>query len=87
MKQSNFLSLNWHDLIKGLVMAALTPVFTTIYTSFEAGTFTLNWHLIGVNALGGAIAYLSKNFFTKPTSPQMFSKEIGLPKPKNLKKE
>ncbi len=64
MKTSNFLSLNWLDLGKGLIMAILTPVFTTLYTSFEAGIFTLNWHLILVSAIGGAMAYLGKNFFT-----------------------
>jgi len=83
MKTSNFLSLNWHDLGKGLLMAILTPVFTTIYTSFEAGVFTFNWHLIGVSAIGGALAYLGKNFFT-PNTPQTFAEanNVGLPRPK-----
>ena len=85
MKTSNFLSLNWYDLGKGLLMAILTPVFTTIYTSFESGIFTLNWHLIGVSAIGGALAYLGKNFFTpKSKIENTFSEvdNIGLPKPK-----
>jgi len=89
MKQSNFLSLNWRDLFKGFLMAVLTPVFTTLYTSFEASVFTLNWHIIGVSALGGAMAYLSKNFFTKPStdSPKLFAEDLGGSNPPPGKKD
>jgi len=66
MKQSNFLSLNWRDFLRGLLIAILTPVFATITTSLEAGVFTLNWHLIAISSIGGALAYLSKNLLTKP---------------------
>lgn len=70
MKQSKFLSLNWRDFLRGLLMAILTPVFTTAYDSFSRGEFTLNWHLILLSAIGGAGAYLSKNLFTKADSAQ-----------------
>lgn len=84
MKTSKFLSLDFRDLLRGFLMAVLTPVFTTIYTSFEAGVFTLNWHLIGVSAIGGAMAYLGKNFFTQPKEVKSLS-DIGLPKPRDPK--
>ena len=76
MKQSNFLSLNWRDFLRGLVIAILTPVFTTAYDSFLRGEFALNWHLILVSAIGGAGAYLSKNIFTKPDIQKLSEEPI-----------
>lgn len=48
-------------------MAILTPAFTIIYQSIEAGSFTFDWKAIGVASIAGGFAYLFKNFFTKPT--------------------
>jgi hypothetical protein len=67
MNKSNFLSLNWLDIAKGLVMAVLTPIVTVIGQSIEAGNFTYDWKTIGLSAAAGGFAYLVKNFFTKPT--------------------
>lgn len=67
MKNSNFLSLNWLDLGKGLLMAILTPAVVIIQQSIEAGAFTFDWKSIGLASVGGGFAYLVKNFFTKPT--------------------
>jgi hypothetical protein len=64
MKQSNFLSLNWLDLGKGLIMSVLTPVIVVIQQSLESGELTLNWKTIGLAAISGGVAYLVKNFFT-----------------------
>ena len=64
MKTSNFLSLNWLDLGKGLIMAVLTPVVVIVQQSIESGVLTLNWKTIGLAAIGGGFAYLVKNFFT-----------------------
>ena len=80
MKTSKLFSIDFKDVLKGLLIAVLTPVFTTIYTSFELGIFTLNWHLIGVSAIGGAMAYLGKNFFS-PAKEVYNLTDIGLPKP------
>jgi len=66
MKTSNFLSLNWLDLGKMLLIAL--------------GTFFLNWlqmefvPLLDVSPetrtlISGAIAYLAKNFLTKSDAP------------------
>ena len=67
MNQSNFLSLNWKDILKGLLMAILTPVVLIIEQSLEAGSITFNWKQIGLAAIAGGFAYLVKNFFTPPT--------------------
>lgn len=66
MKQSGFLSLGWRDFLRGLLMAILTPVLTFILNSIEHGELTLNWHLVYLSAVGGAVAYLLKNLGTKP---------------------
>lgn len=68
MKQSAFLSLNWQDALKGLIMATLTPVVVTIEQTVEKGSLTFNWHLIAISAIGGFAAYLLKNLLTPPAS-------------------
>lgn len=59
---SKFLSLNLEDLGKGLLVAVITPVFTIISQSLEAGSLTFDWKAIGITALAAALAYLTKNF-------------------------
>ena len=61
---SDFLKLNLNDLLKGLLMAVLTPVVVIIQQSLEAGLFVFDWKSIGLAALSGGVAYLVKNFFT-----------------------
>lgn len=83
MKTSNFLSLDFKDILKGLLMSILTPAIVIIQQSLESGTFTLDWKSIGLAAVGGGFAYLVKNFFTKPKEVySVMSEEIGLPKPR-----
>jgi len=76
MKQSGFLSLGWRDFLRGLLMAVLTPALTFILNSIDHGEFTLNWHLVYLSAVGGAIAYLLKNLGTKPDKVQTFDEPI-----------
>jgi hypothetical protein len=61
---SNQFSLNMKDVLKGLLVAVLTPVFTIIMTSLNAGELTFNWKVIGATAAAAALAYLLKNFLT-----------------------
>ena len=61
---SDFLKLNLNDILKGLLMAVLTPVVVIIQQSLEAGVFVFDWKSIGLAALSGGVAYLVKNFFT-----------------------
>lgn len=83
MKTSNFLSLNWRDIFKGIVMAILTPVIVLIQQSVEAGVFVFDWKSLVLSAIGGGIAYLIKNFFTQPKEVySVMSDDIGLPKPR-----
>lgn len=76
MKDSNFFSLNWRDIAKGILMAVLTPAVVIVQQSLEAGVFTTDWKSLGLASLAGGVAYLVKNFFTKPDV-----QGIALPKP------
>lgn len=64
MKTSPFLSLDWRDLTKGLLVAVISPVFTIMESSIRAGSLTFNWSSIGLTALAATGAYLVKNFIT-----------------------
>jgi hypothetical protein len=64
MKTSSMFALDWRDIIKGLLVAVITPVFTIIESSIRAGSLTFNWTSIGYTALAAGMAYLLKNFLT-----------------------
>ena len=66
MKQSEFLSIGTRDFLRGFVMAVLTPVFVIIQQSLDAGILTFNWTSIATASVAGALAYITKNVFTKP---------------------
>lgn len=61
---SKIYSLDKNDLLKGLLMAVVTPCLVIIQASLDSGTITLDWKNIGMAAVGGGVAYLLKNFFT-----------------------
>ena len=64
MKPSNFLALNWKDILRGLLMAVLTPSVLIIQQSVSAGSLVFNLHQILMAAVAGGLAYLIKQFFT-----------------------
>jgi len=66
MKDSNFLSLGVKDILRGLLIAILTPVLVLIQQSIEAGNLVFEWKSLLIAGVGGGLAYLIKNFFTKP---------------------
>jgi hypothetical protein len=68
MKDSKFLSLGFKDVLKGLLIAVLTPVFVVVQQSVAKGTLSVDWEVLSVAAIGGALAYLAKNFFTPSQS-------------------
>ena len=61
---SDFLKLNLKDLIKGVIVAALTTVLTIVLGTLEQGSLTFDWKAIGLAALTAGLAYLTKNLFT-----------------------
>jgi hypothetical protein len=62
--ESKLGKLDIKDIVKGLVMAVLTPAVFVLQQSIEAGTFTFNWHQVALAAVAGGFGYLIKNFFT-----------------------
>jgi hypothetical protein len=66
MKNSNFLSVNSKDILKGLLMTIITPAIVLIENSVSEGNLQINTHNLIVASIGGGLGYLIKNFFTKP---------------------
>ncbi len=67
MKTSDFLSLNWTDIGKGLLVAIASSVVSVIMASINAGDFNFTWPAIWHGAVVGFVGYISKNFFTPQT--------------------
>ena len=82
MKTSKFLKLDFADILKGLLMAILTPAVVIIQQSLELGILTFEWKSIITASIGGGLAYLLKNFLT-PQKEVKDIQSIGLPRPKN----
>lgn len=57
-------TINKRDLIKGLIVAVITPVFTIIIDSLNQNSLSFNWKAIGITALSAGFAYVIKNFLT-----------------------
>ena len=57
-------TLNLNDFWKGLIMAVGGAVFQIIVDTINSGNLTFDWSAIWKTALGAAVVYLGKNFFT-----------------------
>jgi len=75
--QSSLFRLNWHDLLKGLVIAILTPILVLIQAYFATGKLDIELDSILAVGLSGLIAYLIKNFFTDNVELPKVSASIG----------
>ena len=40
---SNFLNLNWLDLLKGSLVAIIGAILTAVYQAIQAGAFSFTW--------------------------------------------
>lgn len=52
---------NWQDLLKGGILAAISPVFTILIQSLQAEEFAVNWKSIFNVAIISFLTYMSKN--------------------------
>ncbi len=59
-------SINLRDVVRGLIIAAMTSALYVIQASIEGGQITFNWRQIGMSAIGGGVAYLLKNWLLEP---------------------
>lgn len=56
-------TLNWRDLVKGLVVAVVAGFLISIKQALDTGA-NVDFKIIGLSALSTLIAYLLKNVFT-----------------------
>lgn len=63
---SNQFTLSLNDFWKGLIVAVISPVFTIIITSLNAGSLTFDWKAMGGVAAAAMLSYLLKNFLDSP---------------------
>ncbi len=56
--------LDARDVLRGLLVAAITGGIDVIQSSFANGQFTFQWKSVGSYALYGGIAYIVKNWLT-----------------------
>jgi hypothetical protein len=59
-------TLAWRDIVRGLIMAIVTPAILIVQQSVEAGILTFDWHNIAMASVAGGLAYILKNFL-EPT--------------------
>jgi hypothetical protein len=59
-------TLNYRDVLRGLLIAVLTAVTTTIYEAItQPGGFdAIEWKEVGAIGVAAGLSYLLKNFFT-----------------------
>jgi hypothetical protein len=69
-------SVNLRDILRGLLIAALTPVIVLIQQSLDAGQLVFNVKALGMAAIGGGLAYIVKNVFSPA---QVIIKQKDLP--------
>ncbi|HVW98173.1 MAG TPA: hypothetical protein VHA56_19535 [Mucilaginibacter sp.] len=71
MQTSSLFSLNFKDLVKGLLVAVGGAVIAAIQSSIASGAVNIDWRETGSVALAAGLSYLTKNFFTaaKNVSP------------------
>lgn len=69
MNPSAFLSLNWRDVLKGFIVAAISAAVTGIAQTFQAGAIPTLEQLktAGLVGVAAGFSYLIKNFFTAPS--------------------
>lgn len=76
MKKSAIFKLNFKDLFKGFLVAAITVIVAGLYTTISDGSFP-DWaelKTLGLAGLAAGVSYLLKNFFTN-SSDEFATKE------------
>lgn len=61
-------SVNWRDALKGLVVAVITAVLSTIYAAIEQGgdLADIGWGNVAKIAVTAGIGYILKNWLFEP---------------------
>lgn len=80
MKQSKFLTLNFKDILKGIIVAIFSAVITYLYTVIQTGDpLTIEtFKKVGMVALAALLGYLSKNFFTNSSNKPLTKENYAI---------
>lgn len=65
MKRSTFLTLNWRDVLKSLLLAVISAIVAFVYNAIQSGV-ALDAEFLkkaGMVAVATILSYLLKNFF------------------------
>lgn len=64
--KSAFLTIDWKDAIKGLIVAVITAVISALLAILKTGQFPTpaDWQQIGIIALTAGLSYILKNWLT-----------------------
>lgn len=79
--KSDFLSLGWKDVLKGLVMAFLSAFITGVYQLLQVGAL-FNWVTLKpvvFVAIAAMLSYLIKNFFTNSQNQLLITEKNATP--------
>jgi hypothetical protein len=57
-------SLNYRDVLKGLLVSGVTGALTVAEQALTTTPVVVSWKAIGLAALAAGVAYLLKNLFT-----------------------
>lgn len=63
---SNFLKLNWLEVLKGFIVAIFGALLTGVYQALQTGTINFTWLFwkpIVITGVGAGLAYLIKTLF------------------------
>lgn len=80
MKQSKFLSLNWRDTLRSAIVALLTALYYWLQDTFLPG-LDLDPQIKAL--ISAALAYFTKNLFTKPDVKKFSDDPIVGDRPKD----
>ena len=59
--------LQWRDIVRGTLIAALTSALLIVQQSVDAGLLVFDWKSISMAAIAGGVSYLLKNWLIEPT--------------------
>lgn len=68
MKTSKLFTLNWQDLLNGLLTAVAASVVSVVTAMVNNGDFNITFAAVWHGALVGGLGYLSRKFLT-PADP------------------
>lgn len=70
MANSAFGSLNWKDVVKGFIVAAISSVLTGLFNIINDGTMPTGseWKVIAIAGLSAGVGYIIKNWLSNSSS-------------------